>query len=91
METYLASRSMIKQPITHHNIIATRNQPQAVQVLRRIRLEPSDLAFATKYLLSFDPESEHGGRDVEDVHKLCTQVDGFACVLAIAAAEVEDC
>ena len=90
-KAHLASRRMIKQPITHHNIITTRNQRQAVQILRRVRLKPSDLAFATKYLLGFDPESKHGRRDVEDVHKLCTQIDGLSCVLTVAAAEVEDC
>jgi hypothetical protein len=82
---------MIEQPVAHHNIVATGDQRQAMQRLRRIGLEPSDLAFSAHLLLGFDPESEHGGRDVEDIHKLCAQIDGISCVLSIAATEVEDC
>jgi uncharacterized protein YceH (UPF0502 family) len=89
--TYLISRRMLKQPITHHNVVAAWDQRQSVQIFGRIRLEPPDLAFATNLLFGFDTESEHGGRNVEDVHELCAHIDGLSCILAVAATEVENC
>jgi hypothetical protein len=91
VRAYLASRRMIKQPVAHHDVITTRDQRHAVQRLCRIGFEPSDSSFSPNLLLGFDPESKHGGRDVEDIHELCAQFDGFSRVLAFPAAEVEDC
>jgi len=82
---------MIKQPVAHHNIVSVRHQRQMMHSLCRIGFEPPDLPFPPKLLLNLDPDLKHGGGDVDNINELRAQLDGFASILTIPAAEIQNC
>jgi hypothetical protein len=57
---------------------------------RRIGFEPPNLPFPSQLLLNLDPDLKHGGRDVDNVHELRAQLDGFASILPVSTAEVQN-
>jgi len=59
--------------------------------LRRISFEPPDFSFPPELLLNLDPDLKHGGRDVNNIYELCAQLDGFASILPVPAAEIQNC
>lgn len=89
--TRLISLSMVKQPVAHHNIVPVGHQRQMMHGLRCISFEPPYFPFPPKLLLNLDPDLEHGGRDVDNVNELRAQLDGFASILAVPSAEIQNC
>jgi hypothetical protein len=89
-QTHLVSLGVIKQPIAHHNIIPIRHQRQMMHSLRCIGFEPPDLSFPPKLLLNLDPDLKHGGRNVDNVNELRAQLNGFASILPVPAAEIQN-
>ena len=85
---HLITLGMIEQPVAHHNIVPIRHQRQMMHGLRRIGFEPPDLPFPPKLLLDIDPDLKHGGRNVDNIHELSTQLDSFAGILAISTAKI---
>lgn len=58
---------------------------------RCISFKPPNSPFPPKLLLDFDPDLKHGKGDVDNVHEFCSQFDGFASILAVPAAEIQNC